>query len=144
MFVPHPSEMELTGSDERDGVTPVVGLEAGEPGVPVRLRHPGLQHILKALPTVGSHMLLYQDHSSYRSLSTDPSTPVEMTVEHPAGTIHQLVTESGPAARGRLRKSITLPRSRQASIGLRSRARKNAEFAGVEESGRFYPQEKPR
>jgi hypothetical protein len=89
-------------------------------------------------------MFLYQDHSSYgrvvhRSIhicGNDCGTPVR--------DIHQLVTESGPAVRGRLRKSITLPRSRQASIGPRSRACKNAEFDGVEESGRFYPQEKAR
>lgn len=67
-----------------------------------------------------------------------------MAVEHPTGTIRQLVTESGPATRRRPRKSITLPRSRQASIDPRRRARKNAEFDGVEESAAFFPQIRPR
>jgi hypothetical protein len=89
-------------------------------------------------------MFLYQDHSSYRQVVHRSIHICGNGCGTPGRDIHQLVTESGPDARGRLRKSITLPRSRQASIGPRSKTRKNAEFDGVEELPVFFPQEKAR
>ena len=66
VLVTHPSEMELARCDECEDVSPVIGLQTGQPSVPIRLRHPGLQHVLKPAPAIGRRLLLYQDHSSYR------------------------------------------------------------------------------
>jgi hypothetical protein len=145
VFVLDPSEMELGRCDEDQAIPIDVGLETGQPGVPIRLRDSGTQGVAEVTPQVICSFGL-------RHLAaTPPGTEFVHRTVHICGNLcaHPpalcLLVGPGscrchPATTGKCRHS----RVSRASIGLRQGRVKSARIVVVEEPEPDFPQQSPR